>query len=893
MLALEEEAKAAGSSDSAARLLSRSFRRASSRSVKTGKARIFMESAVRTAERKLLEQKRVASVSTKDRAEILSEELIQTPGTLLSKQDIAQIYMESVCPEYSVDCDDIPFVDAFRTANSTCNNLRMPKYGSTFSAFRRILPPRYEDGISQLNGFLQSDSDNMFYGGAYSPPYPSARLVSSNIVRDRSVDEPVLTHLVMQWGQYLDHDLDLSAEDSNIVCNVNNCVSSGNCAPIRVPRDDQDFGVGTSRNGTCHPFVRTIAACVEREVGAFSPRQQENEVTSYIDASMVYGSTQERADFLRESSGGRLKVGNKVPSTKPSLPIAPECPPDFPDCCPAGFNSCFVAGDVRTNEQVSLTVMHTLFVREHNRIAAQLSVLNPQWDDERLYQETRLIVGAMVQKISFYDYLPVIFGRAAFNKLLPTYPGYQDSVDATIPNAFATAAYRFGHSLIQPEFHRLDRSFKSIRAGPLSLRYAFMNPIAYEESNGTDPIARGWITQPARKVDEFLNSILTSQLFGGAGLDLAALNIQRGRDHGIPPYAVWKNFCLRHFNISSELANQLTKIRFLQTYGSLDTVDLWVGGLAEENLPGGIVDATFACIMAITFEALRTGDRFWFENQAEDSRVFTAAQLQQIRHATISRIICDNSDRIFRIQPNAFFQGERMLCDKLPEVDLTPWREDPFCYQRVRILRHSQQLNLDFMSSLSDTNNLMNFPLMLGASRRPRFHCIPFTCPTNTKNPAIFAFPTIVNGDDTNFLRCTHTHNSGLPASRSRSPSVYFNRWAINLIASDNGLFSNLGACEAGTTSALTFDCRRSRNSTISGEPSALLSSTEELERELARILQGTATVSDLRPTARRSKAILKRYYPSKHKGLFRPEILRLIERELQPSSMDNFLVHI
>jgi len=210
----------------------------------------------------------------------------------------------------------------------------------------------------------------------------------------------------MQWGQFVDHDLDLAVEFDGVECDLVNCVCTDQCAPVQVPKDDQMFGVGTARNGSCLPFVRTVPACGEE----YEPRQQVNELTHYIDGSMVYGSTASRAAFLRTFVNGRLRVGNNFPARGgPSLPTVPPCPPEEngigetetpEDCNPPGFNQSFVAGDVRANEQVSLTVMHTLWVREHNRIAAELQSLNPQWDDERLYQEARILVGALIQKIT-------------------------------------------------------------------------------------------------------------------------------------------------------------------------------------------------------------------------------------------------------------------------------------------------------------------------------------------------------------------------------------------------------------------------------------------------------------------------------------------------------------
>ena len=837
------------SSASAARLLAKFFRRASPMSERIGKARLFMESAVHKAERRLMENKRaqLASISSKEHmAEALAEELFHTPGTLLTSKEFAHIYQESGCEELRehVDCNEIPFVNSIRTADGTCNNLGNPTQGSSFTAFARLLEPRYEDGVNQLRGFIQSKTDGIFHKGPFGPPNPSARLISTTIVRDRIENSSALSHLVMQWGQFVDHDLDLNVEFEGVECDLENCVCTDVCAPVQTPADDQTFGVGTARNGSCLPFVRTVPACSEAQ---FEPRQQVNELTSYLDGSMVYGSTAARARFLRELEGGRLKVGPNFPlgSSNPSLPIAPPCPPrenglgeeEDRGCVVPGFNESFIAGDARANEQVSLTVMHTLWVREHNRIAGILQGLNAHWDDGRVYQETRKIVGALIQKITLYDYLPLILGDQVFEQLVGTvYPGYQPGTDASIPNAFATAAYRFGHSQIQPMFDRLNPSFKSIPAGPLNLRDAFMNPQAYYDSQGTAPLVRGWITQPARQLDEFLNSILTNQLFerdNEPGMDLATLNVQRGRDHGLPPYLIWKNFCKNQFNISSDIRNELTYIRFLQTYGTLDTVDLFVGALAEEPLPGSIVGATLACIFGITFSRLRAGDRFWYESPG----VFTPVQRTEIQKGTIARIICDNGGGIPRVQTNAFLLGQRRTCFlSIPNLNFQPWQEDPLCYQRVTILPHSRsQLDIDLISR-STSSELQNYPLMLTPSSTTITRCIPFECPTSSQNTQVFIFPRVINGDETNFVECRVTSNSGLPASTAGrgAESAYVGFWASTDIKNSNGLFNNLQTCQGASSVALTYDC-----STVSGRRKrSTLTTTADLERELARVLQ-------------------------------------------------------
>src|SRR5919202_4438537 len=104
----------------------------------------------------------------------------------------------------------------------------------------------------------------------------------------------------------------------------------------------------------------------------------------------------------------------------------------------------FAAGDVRANENIELTSLHTLFVREHNRIADAISRANPGLDDETVYQMARARVIAEMQAITYNEWLPALLGPGA----LQPYRGYDPTVNPGIANEFSTAAFRLGHSLL-------------------------------------------------------------------------------------------------------------------------------------------------------------------------------------------------------------------------------------------------------------------------------------------------------------------------------------------------------------------------------------------------------------------------------------------------------------
>lgn len=610
------------------------------------------------------------------RARLLSERIIMSVLQLVGMHNNASFISDNVLEKINnfTNCTSVRKmfnclsrnILQYRTIDGTCNNFFYPLNGAALTSFARLLPALYEDGISLPIGHSQVDP--------FSPPWPSARLVSWKTIKNLSpLNMGSITHMFMQWGQFLDHDLDVAPLFSSIECG---CNYTEKCQPIPVREDDKVFGVNSTYGRECLPFVRSVPACKCGSVEESLPRNQINQITSYLDASNVYGSTNEHAKSLRLLKGGLLKQGGRLESFKGNLPFQEDKPK-------MGVVPFFVAGDERANEQTGLTVMHTFWLREHNRIARALSTINPCWSDEKLYQETRKIIGAQMQVITYNEFLPLLFGTY-YETFLPPYRGYNPFVDATIPNSFATGAFRFGHSLIRSQLDRLDKNFRRLDIGPLPLERAFFDPLSYFESGGTDPIARGLAIAQSNPVDEFLNRVLTSKLFsespGTLGSDLASLNIQRGRDHGIPAYRTWQRFCEQLFpGINATFRHNETVKTLKELYGEegfRNGIDLWVGGLSEHALPSAMVGPTFACIIGLTFTRVRDGDRFWYENPY----VFTPAQRFELKqHSSLAKVICTNGDDIPEIQRSVFRSGERVACSNIRGVNLLRWW-DRRCY---------------------------------------------------------------------------------------------------------------------------------------------------------------------------------------------------------------------
>ena len=495
--------------------------------------------------------------------------------------------------------------DEVQSIDGTGNNVENPELGAADTELLRVAENDYADGISEPAG----------------EDRPSAREISnllSGADPDGTTSERNLSSFVFAWGQFLDHDIDLSLEPAD----DEDAISFD----IEVPEGDALFDPFGTGEETIHLTRSAVADGTGTSVD--NPAEQVNSITAWVDGSQVYGSDQETSDALREFVGGRLLVSDD-------------------GLLPTDDDGGLLAGDIRAAENVVLTSMHALFVREHNQLADEIAAENPDFSDEEIFQEARAIVIAELQSITYNEYLPALLGEDALSE----YEGYDATVDPSIANEFSTAAFRFGHSTLNDEFRLVDNDGEDV-AEAISLASAFFTPELLEET-GIDVFLKYASATQSQEVDLEVVDSLRNFLFGApgsGGLDLVSLNIQRGRDHGLADYnSTREAYGLDPVESFADItSNEDVQANLESLYGDVDNIDLWVGLMAEDAVENGSLGETATTIIADQFERLRDGDRFYYENTMSDR------EIREIESTTLSDIIERNTD-LDSLQSNVFF----------------------------------------------------------------------------------------------------------------------------------------------------------------------------------------------------------------------------------------------
>lgn len=567
----------------------------------------------------------------------------------------------------------------YRTANGTCNSKSNPEnFGAAMIPFRRHLNPNYADGISTPRVSVTGKE------------LPSARAVSMGVHRPSYQSDPHFTVMLAVWGQFLDHDITATAgtqgqNGQTIECCGNEEPKHPECFPVILGPGDpyyDDYKV------TCMNFVRSAAA----PTGHLGPRQQLNQATAFIAGSVVYGSSDEKMNLLRSKEMGLLRMFN-TPDNRTLLPVNTD-PKDGCNELEQNLKGkyCFESGDARANENLHLTSMHLIWARQHNYLADGLAKVNPHWDDEKLFQESRKILGAQMQHIHYNEFLPVLLGEnysiqvgIAPNSTAPGQDTYDPMVNPSIANGFAAAGFRFAHTLL-PGLFKKTRNESA--PGGLELHKMLFNPYSLWNKGGVDEAMSSAINTQLARTDPYFTTELTNKLFANpksskpCGLDLVSLNIQRGRDHGLPTYPEWRTHCgfapIKTWKDMAGVVDDDSLNRMKLIYSDPMDIDVYTGALSEAPQEEAIVGPLLACLITDQFSRIKQGDAFWYERDRGPQR-FSRPQLKEIYGTSLASVLCRNSDEVTESQPRVMRtvddSNSIVACADLDTFQFEPWRE--------------------------------------------------------------------------------------------------------------------------------------------------------------------------------------------------------------------------
>ena len=516
-----------------------------------------------------------------------------------------------------------------RTFDGSGNNIENPTWGKANEPLIRMTSNGYADGVKKLR------------------KGPNPRAISNHVCQEelpRPDAHPTLSSFMWAWGQFVDHEIDLTPE----------LEATEEEAFFFAPNDDP------IEAGAKIPFHRSSFQLGTGEKRV--PREQINILSAYIDGANVYGASDARALALRALDGtGRLKSSdgkhgkllpfNTAGLSNPQGPLRGGDPP----------KKFFVAGDLRVNEHGVLICMHTLFMREHNRICGELAdkpdsrllkEIRALGRDEAIYQRARRHVIAIEQVITYNDFLPALLGP----KAIPKYKGYNKKINASIANVFSTAAYRLGHDMLNSQLPLADPFDGEILRG-ISFDKAFWKPELITK-RGIDVFLAGLAVTEMEAINCQTVEDIRSNLFNVHPLmpkmllDLAALNIQRGREHGLPDYNQCRaDYVLKKVRKFEDITSDNGRVaRLKAAYRNVNDIDPRIGGLCEDAVGKGIVGPLFHAILKDQFVRLRDGDRFWYQCDPGLSK----AEMRSLSRTRLSDIIRRNTliekirDDVFR-----------------------------------------------------------------------------------------------------------------------------------------------------------------------------------------------------------------------------------------------------
>ena len=495
-----------------------------------------------------------------------------------------------------------------RSFDGTGNNISNPEWGSAYVQLLSTTSIDFGDGIKSLSGSER----------------PNARLVSNFIANQsqRTYDELFLTQMSWVFEQFIDHDINQT--ETNISEPI----------MVKIPQDDEFFVSGSNMN-----FFRTKSA-PGSGTSKTNPRKYLNKTSSFLDASNVYGTSKERSYKLRTFEGGKLKTseGSFLPWNTFSGQYNDLVDKSLGIISDETLSSekLYFSGDEKVNDNPLLISLHTIFLREHNRLCDVFKAQDPNLSDEALFQKAKKKLIALLQNIAYNEWLPELGIK------LPDYNGYNPQINPGISNLFS--AFKLESTLQSEEISRLDNEGNETKHDVLYLKNSYFKPLLIPVSGGIEPFLKGAITNNQEKFDLKIVDGARNFLYGNpneGGLDIATINIMRSRERGLPNFnIIRKETGLEKYNDFSEMTSDKTlnnSLKFL--YGNINNLDAWVGLLAEERTQNSIFGTTLLQILTDQFTRLRDGDRFYYENDDE----FTDEEISEIKSTRMHDILIRNT----------------------------------------------------------------------------------------------------------------------------------------------------------------------------------------------------------------------------------------------------------
>lgn len=525
-------------------------------------------------------------------------------------------------------------------------------------------------------------------------PRPNARDISNkfSLRHDKNAKDP-LNHTMfgLMFGQFINHDLENNAKEDEDEFTKYHLFS--------YFRDRNDFAcLETSEPPLPHPFRcgdndPVMSLKLKKSHGVFDEEGNFwtiNRATPLLDLSQVYGYNRTLTNKLRSFIGGKLLMRyNLTRTVQPVLPPAPaynftfnNILPDYPTtgvpvnpAFPAAGDPdyYFTAGDDRVNENAALSLFHTIFAREHNRICDELMdkvtlfKLFPHIFDEVLFLMARAINIAQYQRIVYEEYLPNVLGPYFYEKLGP-YTGYKKNVDPSTSLLFASAAFRYGHFQIT-SYQFINECGQAMKNNEVSadpnytdFLLGFQNPSPaiftplgrIADAGGFENILRGLVHEVVAPNGMEMHNIARNLSSPGNFIDLSTTDIIRARYNQVPKIygspgcpANMKDKdhvsdplpCFR--KITSDL-NMAKKLR--DTFKKIKYIDAIVGMQLEDPVPGSIFGHTTGNILVDQFKRSRDGDKFFYKLWADDS----------VFNVTMKTILERNLDSDLKLPDNLF-----------------------------------------------------------------------------------------------------------------------------------------------------------------------------------------------------------------------------------------------